>query len=58
MAVFIGASILITFSGVDIMTSISSVATMLSNVGPGFKLVGPTRTFEFYSGDINCYFRF
>ncbi|SUB75239.1 TrkH family potassium uptake protein [Peptoniphilus indolicus] len=58
MAVFIGASILITFSGVDIMTSISSVATMLSNVGPGFKLVGPTRTFEFYSGGYKLLFSF
>ncbi|MBL7574460.1 trk system potassium uptake protein TrkH [Peptoniphilus asaccharolyticus DSM 20463] len=56
MAIFLGASLLVTLSGMDILTSISSVATMLSNVGPGFAMVGPTKTFEFYSSGYKLMF--
>lgn len=47
--IFVVASGIVASSGVDLITSISSVATMLSNVGPGFSLVGPTQTFAFFA---------
>ncbi|EFI41865.1 cation transport protein [Peptoniphilus sp. oral taxon 386 str. F0131] len=46
--IFITASAIVALSGVDILTSISSVVTMLSNVGPGFSAVGPTKNFFFF----------
>ncbi|MBN1967865.1 MAG: TrkH family potassium uptake protein [Candidatus Delongbacteria bacterium] len=43
--IFIILTILMTLAGVDIITSLSSVITCLSGVGPGFGLVGPTENF-------------
>lgn len=40
---------LICLEPVDYITSLSGVLTCLSNVGPGFNLVGPTRTFAEFS---------
>lgn len=56
LATACAASVLVAFSGVDIFTAISSVITMLSNVGPGFALVGPTLTFEFFSSGYKILF--
>lgn len=47
--IFVIASGIVASSGVDLITSISSVVTMLSNVGPGFSAVGPTETFAFFA---------
>lgn len=47
--IFVIASGVVASSGVDLISSISSVATMLSNVGPGFSSVGPTQTFGFFA---------
>jgi trk system potassium uptake protein TrkH len=35
-----------TAIGVDFMTSISAVASAISNVGPGIETVGPAQTFQ------------
>ncbi|WBW50130.1 TrkH family potassium uptake protein [Peptoniphilus equinus] len=43
------ATLAVTFTGLDILSSFSSVVTMLSNVGPGFNLVGPTDNFAFFA---------
>ncbi len=43
---FFLASIVVTATGVDILTGTSAVITTLSNVGPGFKVVGPTQNFS------------
>ena len=48
--VIFAGSIVISFNGFDIMTTISSVLTCLGNIGPGFNLVGPTMNFACYSG--------
>lgn len=40
---------IISLTGVDNITSFSSVVTCLSNIGPGFGLIGPTENFGFYS---------
>ncbi|MDO4396448.1 MAG: TrkH family potassium uptake protein [Clostridia bacterium] len=47
--VFLG-SLLISFNGYDLVTTITSVMTCLGNIGPGFNLVGPTCNFHFLSG--------
>lgn len=56
ITIVFGASIIVSFSGVDIFTAVSSVVTMLSNVGPGFSMVGPTQTFAFFSGGYKILF--
>lgn len=50
------STVIVTFSGTDIMTSFSSVITTLSNVGPGFAGVGPTKNFALYSDFYKIYF--
>lgn len=42
-------SLLISLEGHDLLTTISSVATCISNVGPGFNAVGPTCNFDLFS---------
>lgn len=56
MAIFIISSGIIATSGVDLITAISSVVTMLSNVGPGFSTVGPTCNFAFFAGGYKLLF--
>lgn len=54
---FIGAYIVITFIGIiivsfdgfDLITTSTSVLTSISNVGPGFEVVGPTGNFSVFS---------
>lgn len=41
LGIFVLASIAMSFLGFDIVTSISSVAATLGNIGPGLGLVGP-----------------
>jgi len=45
LAVFLGASLIITAAGVDIITGPSAVIATLNNIGPGLHLVGPTQNF-------------
>ncbi|GAB4183573.1 MAG: TrkH family potassium uptake protein [Calditrichia bacterium] len=47
MALFTLISISLSFFHIDMMTAISASATCLSNVGPGFGLIGPTENFAF-----------
>ncbi len=39
-------SLVVTFTGVDLVTSISSIATCMGNTGPGLSGVGPATNFE------------
>lgn len=45
----LAASFLLSLENIDFLTNISSVISALSNVGPGFNLVGPTCNYAFYS---------
>ncbi|MCK5659846.1 MAG: TrkH family potassium uptake protein [Methanosarcinales archaeon] len=47
MLIFLVSSMLMLLTGLDIISATSSVATALSNVGPGFALVGPMQNFSF-----------
>lgn len=43
--VFVIITIFLTYSGIDIISSISAVASTLGNVGPGLELVGPLNSY-------------
>ncbi len=45
IAVFFVAGIIVTMTGVDILTGTTSVIATLNNIGPGLHLVGPTQHF-------------
>lgn len=40
----------ISLENVDMVTATSSVIACISNIGPGFEMVGPTLNYSFYSG--------
>ncbi|WP_324824393.1 TrkH family potassium uptake protein [Sinanaerobacter sp. ZZT-01] len=42
-------SLVISLENFDMMTSISSVAACLGNIGPGFELVGPSSNYSMFS---------
>ncbi len=47
--VLLSGSIIISFNGYDLITTISSVITCLGNIGPGFNLVGPSMNFAMFT---------
>ena len=49
MTVFTIGVIIISFNGMDIGTTVSSVLATLSNIGPGIELVGPTGNYGAFS---------
>ncbi len=49
MLIFVIGVLVVSLEGVDMISSISSVAATLNNIGPGFGAVGPTMTFANYS---------
>lgn len=55
ITVFGLGALVLTLAGTDLVTSTSAVATALSNVGIGFGLVGPMRSFSFFSGPIKLF---
>ena len=40
--------------GLDFTTDFTAVASSINNIGPGFSLVGPTRSFDVYSYFSKC----
>lgn len=46
LGVFVGGSLLVAFFGHDFVTSFSSVAACIGNIGPGLGSVGPTDNFN------------
>lgn len=49
MVIFVVGVLVVSLEGVDMISSISSVAATLNNIGPGFGAVGPSMTFANYS---------
>lgn len=49
MIVFLVSTMLISLEGIDLESSISSVAATLNNIGPGLGFVGPTSNFGGFS---------
>ncbi len=55
-ALIFGVSlVVISSTGEDLTTSISTVLTTMGNVGPGLMRVGPTHTFAFYAPWVKLY---
>jgi len=48
-AIFVVCTLLISLDGIELVGAASSVAATLGNVGPGFDIVGPTKTFSQFS---------
>lgn len=49
MVVFVASMFIISFEGHDFITSFTSVAATINNIGPGLSMVGPTCNFGFFS---------
>lgn len=49
LMIFLVSSILISLEGIDIISSVTSVAATLNNIGPGLGLVGPTSNYMAFS---------
>ncbi|MBO1265017.1 TrkH family potassium uptake protein [Proteiniclasticum sp. SCR006] len=49
LVIFVIGVLVVSLEGVDMISSISSVAATINNIGPGFGSVGPTMTFADYS---------
>ena len=47
--VFVASTLLISLGDHDLITSFTSVAATLNNIGPGLEMVGPTQNFAFFS---------
>lgn len=47
--IFAGSTLLICLDGFDLVTSFTSVAATLNNIGPGLELVGPASNFSCFS---------
>ncbi|MFQ5770568.1 MAG: TrkH family potassium uptake protein [bacterium] len=45
ITIFVLASIFMSFLGLDIITSVSTVVSTLGNIGPGIETIGPTENF-------------
>jgi trk system potassium uptake protein TrkH len=50
LAIYVAATLLMAFIGLDFMSAISSVAACLGNVGPGMGIVGPTDNYAVIPG--------
>lgn len=46
--IFVGASLIISLTGVGMLTSFSAVSATLGNVGPGLGEVGPMENYDFF----------
>jgi trk system potassium uptake protein TrkH len=45
LGLYVAAVLIMSFLGLDVITSLGSVAATIGNVGPGFGLVGPVRNY-------------
>lgn len=45
LCLFVFASILLSATGIDLLTAISAAASCIGNIGPGFGSIGPTENF-------------
>jgi len=55
VATLVFGAFVISLSGVDTITALSASVACVSNIGPGFNLVGPSCTFAFFPGIIKIF---
>ena len=58
LVVFVLGTLAVSLEGVGLVSASSAVAATLSNIGPGFEAVGPTRTFSSFSDASTLLFSF
>lgn len=46
MASIVSLTLLMSFTGLDIVTAFSAVVASINNTGPGLNLVGPSTTYD------------
>lgn len=49
MTIFVISIFLVALEGHDYLTNASAVAATINNIGPGFRMVGPTANFAFFN---------
>jgi len=49
LLIFFAGTVLLSLENLDLLTTLSSVAACLGNIGPGFSLIGPVLNYSFYS---------
>jgi trk system potassium uptake protein len=49
LIIFCGAILIVSLEGEDIVTTITSVAATIGNIGPGLEIVGPTGNYSSFS---------
>jgi len=47
--IFLLGTIIVSLEGIGLVSSLSSVAATLSNIGPGFEVIGPTQSYNEFS---------
>ena len=58
MGVFLIGALVISLDGVDLVTAISASAACLSNIGPGFEMVGSAANYSFFSDPVKLFLSF
>ncbi len=58
ISIFIISALIISLDNVDFVTALSASAATLTNVGPGFNLVGPAENYSFFSNFSKLYMSF
>lgn len=58
IVIFIFSAIILSFQGLDFITALTASAASLTNVGPGFNLVGPMENYSFFSSFNKIYLSF
>lgn len=58
ICIFIFSSLIISLDDVDFVTALSASAATLTNVGPGFNLVGPAENYSFFNSFSKIYMSF
>jgi trk system potassium uptake protein TrkH len=58
ICIFVLSSLIISLDDVDFVTALSASAATLTNVGPGFNLVGPAENYSFFSSFSKIYMSF
>jgi trk system potassium uptake protein TrkH len=56
--IFVGSVLVLSLENLDLMSTLTATASILNNVGTGFELIGPTGSFELFSGFSKIYLCF
>ncbi len=55
VALLLTTTLVVAFSGVDLLTAFTTALVTLGNIGPGFGMVGPTENYAFYPDGVTWF---